>query len=134
MAADAQVKPATSYVQYVTWSLDPDTGQWEILGPAPLRVDTLVTTRHGVMGLNVDWPTRLNDAGHLLPWGPDQPAEDKAAVPLRRRQEKLEATGRAPAWPTKPVRVDDAWPTTASATRSSCTEPARTAMNSGHST
>jgi len=77
-AADAKVKPPTSYVKHVTWGFDPATGQWEVLGPAPPGVDTLVTTRHGVMGVNVDWPTRLNDAGHLLPWGPDHPAEDKA--------------------------------------------------------
>lgn len=77
MAADAKVKSATSYNKYATWSLDLESGQWDILGPAPLGVDTLVTTRHGVVGLNVDWPTRLNDAGYLLPWDPAR-KEDKA--------------------------------------------------------
>ncbi len=76
-AADAKVQPATSYNKFATWSLDLDTGKWEILGPAPLGLDTLTTTRHGVVGLNVDWPTRLNDAGYLLPFNPDL-REDKA--------------------------------------------------------
>ena len=43
-----------------------------------MGVDTLVTTRHGVMGVNVNWPSRLNDAGYLLAWSPSQPPEDKA--------------------------------------------------------
>jgi hypothetical protein len=77
-AADAKVKPPTSYTKYVTWSLDPDDGKWEILGPAQVGLDALVTTRHGVMGVNVDWPTRDNDAGYPLRWSADQPAEDKA--------------------------------------------------------
>jgi hypothetical protein len=77
-AGDARVRPPTSYVKYATWGFDPDSGRWEILGPAPAGLDTLVGTPHGVMGVNVDWPARLNDAGYLLPWGPDRPAEDTA--------------------------------------------------------
>ena len=77
-ARDALVNPPSSYVKHVTWTYDPDTSKWELLGSTPKGVDTLVTTRHGVMGVNVDWPSRLDDAGYLLPWSPSQPAEDKA--------------------------------------------------------
>lgn len=79
---DAKVKPPSSYSKFATWSLDPQTGRWEILGPAPLGLDTLVTTPHGVMGVNVDWPTRLNDAGYNLSWSPDSPAKDNAVYRL----------------------------------------------------
>jgi hypothetical protein len=75
---DAKVKPPTSYTKHVTWSFDPESGRWDIIGPAPVGLDTLVTTRHGVVGVNVDWPTRLNDAGYLLPWDSGQPAKDNA--------------------------------------------------------
>jgi hypothetical protein len=75
---DALVNPPSSYVKYVTWTYDPANGQWELLGEAPTGVDTLVSTRHGVMGININWPARLNDAGYLLPWSPSQPPEDKA--------------------------------------------------------
>lgn len=70
---DAVVNPPSSYVRYGTWSYDPDTGQWELLGGAPAGVDTLVTTRHGVMGINVDWPSRINDAGYQLPFNASKP-------------------------------------------------------------
>ncbi|HVN80875.1 MAG TPA: kelch repeat-containing protein [Terriglobia bacterium] len=75
---DALVNPPSSYVKHVTWTYDPDSARWELLGPAPRGLDTLVTTRHGVMGVNVDWPSRLNDSGYLFPWSPTQPPEDKA--------------------------------------------------------
>ena len=75
---DAKVKPPTAYSKYVTWSFEPDSGRWAVLAPAPVGLDTLVTTPHGVLGVNVDWPTRLNDAGYLLPWSPDQPEKDNA--------------------------------------------------------
>jgi hypothetical protein len=74
----AKVVPPTWYVKYATWTFDPDRGRFEIVGPAPLGVDTLVTTKHGVLGLNVDWPRRDNDAGYNIPWTPDQPPEEKA--------------------------------------------------------
>jgi hypothetical protein len=61
----------------VTWAYDPDTAGWELLGAAPKGLDTLVTTPHGVMGVNVDWPSRLNDAGYQLPWNSSQPPDDK---------------------------------------------------------
>jgi hypothetical protein len=75
---DALVSPPSSYVKYATWTYDPATGQWELLGEAPSGVDTLVSTRHGVMGVNINWPSRLNDAGYLLPWSPLSLPEDKS--------------------------------------------------------
>ena len=39
----------------------PDTGRWDIVGPAPAYVDTLVSTKDGVLGVKVDWPARLKD-------------------------------------------------------------------------
>ena len=66
---DALLSTPSSYTRYATWSWDPDTGRWDLLGPAPAGLDTLVTTRHGVMGVNVEWPSRLNDAGYQLPPG-----------------------------------------------------------------
>lgn len=91
-AADALVSAPSSYLKYATWTYDPATGQWELLGEAPPGVDTLVTTRHGVMGLKVDWPARLNDAGYLLPWSPAQPPEETALYLLdvgNKRWERL---------------------------------------------
>lgn len=76
--ADAKVKTPTAYRKFVTWTFDPDSGQWDIAGPAPLGLDTPVTTRLGVMGVSVDWRTRLNDAGYDLKWSPDQPEKDNA--------------------------------------------------------
>jgi hypothetical protein len=76
--AAALVNPPSSYVKYSTWSYDHDTREWALLGSAPAGVDTLVSTPHGVMGVNVDWPARLNDSGYDLPWSPDQPETDNA--------------------------------------------------------
>ncbi|MGE3805639.1 MAG: hypothetical protein AB7K24_13265, partial [Gemmataceae bacterium] len=70
--ADAKVKPPTSYTKFVTWEFDPDKGTWEIAAPAPLDVDTLVTTPHGVMGVPVNWRSRLKDSGYLLPFDPEE--------------------------------------------------------------
>lgn len=78
-APDAIATPPSSYTRYYTWSWDPETSRWEPLGGAPAGLDTLVTTRHGVMGVNVEWPSRLNDAGYHLPWSSLQPARDTAA-------------------------------------------------------
>jgi hypothetical protein len=91
-APDAIATTPSSYLRYAAWSYDPATGRWEILGGAPAGVDTLVTTRHGVMGVNVSWRQRLNDAGYNLPWSPSQPPEDKAIWLLdasRKRWERL---------------------------------------------
>jgi hypothetical protein len=98
-AADALLNPPSSYVRYATWSYDPGTGQWELLGAAPTGLDTLVTTRHGVMGVNVHWQTRLNDAGYPLPWSPKQPPEDKAIYlfnPALKRWDRLSRRGPSP--------------------------------------
>jgi hypothetical protein len=75
---DAKVKPPTAYSKYATWTFDPDSGRWDIVGPAPFGVDTLVSTKLGVFGINVDWPERLKDSGYHLPWSPDDPAVDNA--------------------------------------------------------
>jgi hypothetical protein len=77
-AKDALVNPPSSYVRYGTFTYDGATGEWTLIGSAPLGVDTLVTTRHGVMGLNVNWPSRLNDAGYNLPWTPSSEPVDTA--------------------------------------------------------
>ena len=73
VAADALLNPPSSYTRYTTWSFDLTTARWELLGGAPLGLDTLLTTRRGVMGVNVHWQSRLNDAGYLLPYRASQP-------------------------------------------------------------
>lgn len=80
--AAALVGTPTSYKKYPTWSYDVDTFRWSLLGSAPAGVDTLVSTPHGVMGVNVDWPSRLNDSGYNLPWRPDEPEKDNAVYLL----------------------------------------------------
>ncbi|PYV13706.1 MAG: hypothetical protein DMG07_13605 [Acidobacteria bacterium] len=89
----------TSYLRYATWSYDPATARWEIVAPAPVGLDTLVTTRRGVMGVNVHWQTRLNDAGYILPWSPRQAPADTALYLFRSdlgRWERLSGTGASP--------------------------------------
>jgi hypothetical protein len=83
VAPDALVYPPSSYSKYATFTTDAATGSWELIGPAPAGLDTLLTTPHGVMGVNVDWPARLNDAGYQLPWIPAQPPVDTALYVLR---------------------------------------------------
>jgi hypothetical protein len=80
---DALVKPPGSYDKWVTWAFDLVTRQWHVAGPAPVGLDTLVTTRHGVIGVTVDWPARTNDAGYLLPWSPSLPPKDTAVYLFR---------------------------------------------------
>lgn len=75
---DALVEPSSSYVRYATWVLDLETGTYELSGAAPEGLDTLLSTPLGVMGLNVNWPKRLNDAGYQLPWTSAQQPEDTA--------------------------------------------------------
>ena len=69
-APDAVVNSPSSYSRHATFTYDPASGRWDLSGGAPEGVDTLVTTRHGVMGVNVDWPSRLNDAGYNRPGVP----------------------------------------------------------------
>lgn len=75
VARDALVRPPSSYLKYATWTFDPDSGKWQLIGGAPAGLDTLLTTPHGVMGLGVQWPRRLNDAGYMLPWDPRRPED-----------------------------------------------------------
>jgi hypothetical protein len=96
---DARAKPPSSYVKNATWSFDPDSGQWELLGPAPPGLDTLVTARHGVLGVTVDWPSRLNDAGYLLPWSPDLPKQDNAVYRYSVARKQWERLGEPQASP-----------------------------------
>ena len=99
LAADARLNPPSSCVKYATWSFDPDAGKWQLLGSATVGVDTLVTTPHGVIGINVNWPTRLNDAGYLLPWRPWHPKQDTALYLFSaadRRWSRLDDGGAAP--------------------------------------
>jgi hypothetical protein len=77
-APDALVRPPSSYVRFLTWMFDPKTSKWRLAGPAPLGVDTVVSTPHGVVAINVDWPARLNDAGYQLPWSVASPHQDTA--------------------------------------------------------
>lgn len=97
VAPDALVRPPSSYRKCVTWSYDPEAREWEILGPAPAGVDTLVSTPHGVAGMHVNWPGRLNDAGYQRPWRPSGPPEDNAIFLLRgARWESLSAGQPSP--------------------------------------
>jgi hypothetical protein len=78
-APDAVVQTPSSYVRYATFAYDTQSGVWELLGPAPAAgLDTLVSTPRGVMAVNVDWPSRLNDAGYQLPWSAKMPPVDTA--------------------------------------------------------
>jgi N-acetylneuraminic acid mutarotase len=77
-APDALVRPPSSQVRFLTWTFDPKTSKWRLAGPAPPGVDTVVSTPHGVVGINVDWPARLNDAGYQLPWSAASPHQDTA--------------------------------------------------------
>jgi hypothetical protein len=90
---DALVNPPSSYVKYATWSFDPDRGLFELLGPAPEGLDTLLSTPQGVMGINVNWPKRLNDAGYLLPWEPGQPPEDTALFLFEEKRKEWRRLG-----------------------------------------
>lgn len=98
-AEDALASNPSSYVKYATFAYDPAAGNWVLLGPAAAGLDTLVTTPRGVMGVNVDWPSRLNDAGYLLPWRPSQEPRDSAVYLLdaaQRRWNRLGAPQHSP--------------------------------------
>lgn len=82
VAPDAVVQTPSSYTHYATFSYDTQSGQWELIGPANVGMDTLVTTPRGVMGVNVDWPERLNDAGYQRPWSLNDTPVDTAVYLL----------------------------------------------------
>ena len=65
---DALVKPPSSYVRYATWTFDPDSGEWKLLCKAPVGLDILTSTNLGVLAIDTNWRTRLNDAGYNRPW------------------------------------------------------------------
>ena len=96
-ASDTLVFPPSSYVKYATWAYDPGTAAWELLGPAPAGLDALVSTPLGAMGVTVDWPARLNDAGYLLPWNPSRTPIDNAIYLLQGSAwERLDKGGPSP--------------------------------------
>lgn len=96
VAPDALVSQPSSYAKYATWSYNLTTRRWSIIGPAPAGLDTLVSAPLGVMGVNVNWPSRLTDAGYQLVWNPYQ-AEDNAIFLLRGSQwERLSRGGNSP--------------------------------------
>ena len=97
-AADAVAAPS-SYVKYTTFLYDPESGEWSLAGPAPAGLDTLVSTPRGVIGLIVDWPARLNDAGYQAPWHAGGKPQDTGLYLLRaaaRKWERLDRAGPAP--------------------------------------
>jgi hypothetical protein len=90
VAPDALVRNPSSYRKAITFSYDLSARTWKVVGPAPPGVDTLVATPYGVMGVNVDWGARLNDAGYHLPWRATDPPADNAIFLLRgERWERL---------------------------------------------
>src|SRR5260370_6730035 len=98
-APDALVRPPSSSVRLLSWAFDPKTSKWKLAGPAPLGVDTVVSTPHGVVGINVDWPARLNDAGYQLPWSTASPHQDTAIYlyhASENRWERLDSEGDPP--------------------------------------
>lgn len=95
----AKVDPPTAYSKFATWSFDPDNGRWDIVGPAPAHLDTLVTTKHGVLGVNVDWPQRLKDSGHLLDWSEKAPPVDNAVFRFDASKKKWQRLGEPQASP-----------------------------------
>jgi hypothetical protein len=92
VAPDAVIQTPSSYSRWATFSYDTQSGQWELAGPAPVGMDTLVTTPRGVIGVNVDWRERLNDAGYQRPWSPEDPPADTAVYlfnPAEKRWDRL---------------------------------------------
>ncbi|HET9321244.1 MAG TPA: hypothetical protein VFO27_15760 [Bryobacteraceae bacterium] len=79
----------SSYRKAITYSYDPSTREWNVIGPGPAGVDALVTTRHGVMGVNVNWPRRENDAGYQFPRDPAQPSDNAIFLLRGARWERL---------------------------------------------
>ncbi len=96
-ASDAVVTTPSSYRKAVTWSYDPDSREWTLLGPAPAGVDTLLSTPRGVVGMRANWRGRLNDAGYQRPWRPWHAPEDNALYLLRGAEwQRLDRGGPSP--------------------------------------
>jgi hypothetical protein len=95
-ASDAIVQFPSGYSKYATFSYDVTAKSWSVIGPAPLGLDTLVTTPLGVMGVPVNWRARLNASGYQLPYDPRK-VEDNAVYLLRgTKWERLSAPGPSP--------------------------------------
>jgi len=82
---DALVKPPSSYVRYASWSLDLETGEWRLMGPTPIGLDTFVTTPKGVVAIDQHWRSMLNDWGYDRDWRPD---DDPRPLSVYRLDEK----------------------------------------------
>lgn len=95
-APDAVVQTPSSYTKFVTFAYDLGSRKWSVLGPAPEGLDTLVDTPLGVMGVPVNWPARLNDAGYQIPYDPRK-KEDTGVYLLRGvNWERLSRPGPSP--------------------------------------
>ena len=96
-AADAIVTKPSSYNKFATYLYDSDAKTWQLAGPAPMGLDALVTTPLGAMGVPVNWPARLSDAGYSLPWSPEDPPIDNDIYLFRKnRWEKMNAGQPSP--------------------------------------
>jgi hypothetical protein len=97
VAADAVISRPSSYRKFATFLYDASAQSWDPAGPAPAGLDTLVTTPLGVMGVPVNWPARLSDAGYNLAWRPDDPPVDNDVYLYRNaRWENLSAGQPSP--------------------------------------
>ena len=96
-APDALITQPSSYRKFATFLYDAGTKTWQIAGPAPAGLDTLLSTPLGVMGVPVNWPARLNDAGYNRPWSSADPPADNAVYLYRKgRWEKFGAGQPSP--------------------------------------
>ncbi|MEX0704771.1 MAG: kelch repeat-containing protein [Planctomycetales bacterium] len=89
----AKVVPPTSYNRFGTFAWDPETTEWELIGPGVVGLDRLVSTPRGVMGVNVDWPARLLDTGHEIPWTPESPPVDNTVFHFDAETKKWKRLG-----------------------------------------
>ena len=96
VAPDALVRPPSGYRAGVAYSYDLATRTWRLLGPAPTGMDTLLTTPHGAVGVTVNWPGRLNDAGYHLPWSPSDPPEENRIYLLKGARWERLGQGESP--------------------------------------
>jgi hypothetical protein len=96
VAPDAVVSQPSAENYWATWTYDLARRSWQLAGPALPGLDTLVTTPLGVMAVNVNWRTRLNDAGYQLPWSPANPPVDYAVYLYRQNRWQRLSEGPSP--------------------------------------
>ena len=95
-APDAVAQTPSSYSKFATFSYDLKTRTWSVTGPAPEGLDTLVTTPLGVMGVPVNWPARLNDAGYQIPYDPRNPEDNPIYLLRGATWERMSGPGPSP--------------------------------------